>query len=89
MDLLQKITELSELSPDEVPEGIAFLLEVNFTNLTSSHLETQRYWTLPVNVALAAKQLERKRGACSKRIGHTLNRKIPSQKKLGIVAIEQ
>jgi hypothetical protein len=42
-DLVQEITELSELSPDEVPENCRFLLEVNFTKLTSSHLETQQY----------------------------------------------
>jgi hypothetical protein len=65
MDLLQGITELSELSPDEVPEGSTFLLKVN---ITSSHLETQCYWTLVVNTALAAKQLEHKRDLCSKRI---------------------
>jgi len=40
-DLLQEITNLSELSPDEVPEGSNFLLEINFTELTLSHLETQ------------------------------------------------
>jgi hypothetical protein len=45
-DLLQEISELSELSPDKVPEGSRFLLEVNFAELTSSHLETQLYWTL-------------------------------------------
>jgi hypothetical protein len=42
-DLLQEILELSELSPDKVPEGSRFLLEVNFTELTSSHLKTQHY----------------------------------------------
>ncbi len=42
-DLIQEITELLELSPDKVPENCRFLLEVNFTKLTSSHLETQRY----------------------------------------------
>ena len=88
-DLLQEITELSELSPDKVPDGSKFLLEVNFTKLTSSHIETQRLWTLADNMALAAKQLEHKRGTCSKRIQHRLNRNIPSRKKLGIVAIEQ
>jgi hypothetical protein len=57
-DLLQEISELLKLSPDKVPEGSRFLLEVNFTELTSYHLETQRYWTLAVNAALTAKQLD-------------------------------
>jgi hypothetical protein len=65
-DLLQEITELSDLSPDKVPESCRFLLEVNFTDLTSSHLKTQWYWTLAMNAALTARQLERKRGACIK-----------------------
>jgi hypothetical protein len=88
-DCLQEITNLSELSPDEVPEGSNFLLEINFTELTLSHLETQCYWTLAVNAALTAKQLQYKRGTRSKRMCQKLNRKLPSQKKLGIVTIEQ
>jgi hypothetical protein len=55
-DLLQEITKLSDLSPKEVPDNCQFLLEVNFTELTASHLETQRYWTLAMNAALTAKQ---------------------------------
>ncbi len=88
-DLIQEITELSELSPNKVPETCRFLLEVNFTKLTSSHLETQWYWTLAMNAALAARQLERKKGAQSKQTHLKVNRKIPSQKKLGIEAIKQ
>jgi hypothetical protein len=88
-DLVQEITELLELSPDEVPKNCRFLLEVNFTKLTSSHLETQQYWTLAMNAALAARQLKTKKGARSKQTHLKVNRKIPSQKKLGIEAIEQ
>jgi hypothetical protein len=88
-DLLQEITELSDLSPDKVPESCQFLLEVNFTDLTSSHLETQWYWTLPNNTALTARQLERKRGARIKQIRHRVNRNILSQKKLDVAAVEQ
>jgi hypothetical protein len=61
--LLQEITELSDFSPNKVPESCQFFLEVNFTDLTSSHLVTQRYWTLAMNAALTARQLEPKRGA--------------------------
>jgi hypothetical protein len=88
-DLLQEITELSDLKPDKVSESCRFLLEVNFTDLTSSHSETQWYWTLAMNAALTARQLERKRGASIKQIRHRVNRKIPSQKKLGVAAAEQ
>jgi hypothetical protein len=86
---LQEITKLSDLSPDKVPESCRFLLEVNFTDLTSSHLETQQYWTLAMNAALTARQLERKRGACIKQIRHRVNRKIPSQTKLSVAAVKQ
>jgi hypothetical protein len=88
-DLVQEITELSDLSPNKVPKSCRFLLEVNFTDLTSSHLETQRYWTLTMNAALTARQLEPKRGARIKQIRHRVNRKIPSQKKLGVAAVKQ
>jgi hypothetical protein len=88
-DLLQEITKLSDLSPDKVPESCRFLLEVNFTDLTSSHLETQRYWTLAMNAALTARQLERKGGARIKQIRHRVNRQNPSQKKLSVDAVEQ
>jgi hypothetical protein len=88
-DLVQENTELLELSHDELPEKCRFLLEVNFTKLTSSHLETQRYWTLAMNASLAARQLKRKKGAQSKRTHLKVKRKIPSQKKLGIEAIKQ
>ncbi len=42
-DLLQEITKLSDLSFNKVPESCQFLLQVNFTDLTSSHLDTQHY----------------------------------------------
>jgi hypothetical protein len=88
-DLLQEITKLLDLSPDKVLESCQFFLEVNFTDLTSSHLETQRYWTLAMNAALTARQFECKRGAHIEWICHRVNRKIPSQKKLGVATVEQ
>jgi hypothetical protein len=88
-DLLQEISELLELSPDKVPEGSRFLLKVNFTELTSSYLETQGYWKLAVNAVLTAKQLDSEQGACSKWTPHKINRKLPSRKKLGVVAVKQ
>ncbi len=88
-DLYKKILELSDLAPDEVPETSRFLLEINFTELTKALLETQCYWTLAVNGVLKAQRLEAKRGAHLKRIQKLVNRKKPSRKKLGVVALEQ
>jgi hypothetical protein len=86
--LLQTIAELPDLSPEEVPNNSRFLLKFNFTELIKAHLEMQRYWTLPVNVALTAKQDERQQGTRIKGVRRKLNRKIPSQKKLRITAVE-
>jgi hypothetical protein len=61
--LLQTIADLSNLSPEEVPNNSRFLLEFNFTELTKAHLETQRYWTLAMNAALTARQEECQQGA--------------------------
>jgi hypothetical protein len=88
-DLLQEITKLSELSPNKVPDNCRFLLEVNFTELTTSHLETQQYWTLEMNAALTAQQLDQQRGARLKRARQKVKRKIPSRKKLGVTTVEQ
>jgi hypothetical protein len=87
-ELYNKISELSDLAPYEVPENSCFLLKINFTELTSANLETQRYWTLAVNAALKAQSLEAKRGARLTQIRKKLNRKIPSRKKLSVVAFE-
>jgi hypothetical protein len=86
--LLQTIADLSDLSPEEVPNNSRFLLEFNFTELTKAHLETQQYWTLAMNAALTARQEECQQGAQIKQVWSKLNRKIPSWKKLGITAVE-
>jgi hypothetical protein len=88
-DLLREIQELLELSPDKVPESSHFLLEINFTELTCSHLKTQWYWTFAVHAALKEKQLEDRRGARLKWIRKRLHKKIPSRKKLGKMVVEQ
>ena len=86
--LLQHINSLSEVSPDELPESSRFLLEINFSELSKHHLETQRYWTLAVDAALKANALEQARGARAKRVRRELNTKVPSRWKLGIAAVE-
>jgi hypothetical protein len=45
-----------------------FLLEINFTELSRYHTETQKYWTLAVYAALVAQNCEQARGARAKRI---------------------
>ncbi len=57
-DLLQEIKLMSSLTLAlrKFPRA----LEINFTELTSSHIKTQTYWTLAVQAALMAKQLEDK-----------------------------
>jgi hypothetical protein len=68
---------------------LPILLEVNFTELTTSHLEIQQYWTLAMNAALTAQQLNQQQGAHLKRAHQKVNIIIPSRKKLGVTAIEQ
>jgi hypothetical protein len=88
-DLLQDIAALSNISPEDIPDNCWFLLEFTFTELTAAHLETQRYWTLTMDSAIAARHQERQRGAQTKCIWRKLNRKIPSRKKLGITEVER
>ncbi len=87
--MLQEINKLSNLRSKDIPESSRFLLEIIFIELTSSHIETQAYWTLAIQAALMAKQLEDKQGTRLKWIHKRLNTKIHSRKKLGITAIEQ
>jgi hypothetical protein len=54
---------LSDLAPKDVPEASRFLLEINFTDLSKFHIETQKYYTLAVHAALAAQDLEQACGA--------------------------
>jgi hypothetical protein len=56
--IMKQINVLSDLAPEEVPEDSQFLLEINFSELSSYHLETQKYWTLVVDATLKAIALE-------------------------------
>ena len=87
-ELLQHINSLSEVSPEELPESSRFLLEINFSELSKHHLETQRYWTLAVDTALKANALEQAQGARAKRVWRTLTTKVPSRRKLRIAAVK-
>jgi hypothetical protein len=88
-DLLQDIAALSDISQEDIPDNCRFLLEFNFTKLTAAHLETQRYWTLAMDAAIAARHQERQREARTKCIRRKLNRKIPSRMKLDITEVER
>jgi hypothetical protein len=80
---------LADLAPEDLPEASRFLLEINFTELLKSLIETQKYLTLAVNAALAAQNLECARGVRAKRIRSRTNANMPSWRKLGLIAIEQ
>jgi hypothetical protein len=80
--------ELSDLAPNEVPETSCFLFEIIFAKLTNTSLEIQCYWILAVNAALNALHQEAMRGPRLKCISKILNQKIPSRKKLRVVALE-
>ena len=88
-EILQIINEFADVPPEEIPDDSRFLLEINFTDLAKSHLETQTYWILAMEAAIKAKSLESARGARAKRIRRRLNTKIPGRTKLGITAVEQ
>jgi hypothetical protein len=88
-EILQLINEFAEVAPEDVLKDSQFLLEINFSELTKAHLETQTYWTLAMDAAITAKALELARGARAKRIRCQLNTKIASRTKLGITAVQQ
>ncbi len=52
-ELTKEMESLADLAPEDIPEASRFLLEINFTELSELHIETQKYWVLAVNAALA------------------------------------
>ncbi len=87
--IMQQLNVLLDLAPDDVPEASRFLLEINLSEPSTSHLETQKFWMLAMDAALKAKALESTLGARAKWVRWKLNTKIPSRTKLGIATIEQ
>jgi hypothetical protein len=85
-DIMWEIEYLPSLAPEDVPEVTPFLLEINFTELSKFHIETQKYWTLAVKAARTAQELHLARGARVKQAKQKVNARIASRKKLGIVA---
>jgi hypothetical protein len=84
-----ELKSLARIAPEDVPAKSQFLLETNFSELSKFHIESQKYWILAVNAALAAKQCQLALGACARQVRNKVNQKLPSQAKLGIVAIKQ
>jgi hypothetical protein len=67
-DIHVTIKQLAETSPDNIPEGSRFLLEINFGNLTRSHIENQQYWIIALQAAVTAGQQIAAAGRRAKRI---------------------
>ena len=88
-EIALKLELLAEIAPEDVPAESQFLLEINFSKLSKSHIESQKYWILAINAALTTQRSQLARGAHTKRIKNKVNRKLPSRTKLGIVAVEQ
>ncbi len=88
-EIVLKLKSLAGTAPEDVPAESKFLLEINFSNLTKSHIESQKYWILAVNAALTAQQQQLALEAHAKRIRGKVNWKLPGRNKLGIVAVEQ
>jgi hypothetical protein len=76
------------MAPEEVPEGNKFLLEINFGNLTKSHIKKQQYWDMAIQAAITVGRRTAAAGSRAKRIRPKVNLKIPSRTKLGITAVE-
>ncbi len=88
-EIALKLELLAGIALEDVPAKSRFLFEINFSDLPKSHIESQKYWIMAINAALTAQQCQLARGAHAKRIKNKVNRKFPSQTKLGIVAVEQ
>jgi hypothetical protein len=56
--IMRQLNVPSDLAPEDVPKASQFLLKINFSELSTSNLETQKYWTLAVDAALKAKALK-------------------------------
>ncbi len=53
-EIVLELESLAGTAPEDVPAESQFLLEINFSNLAKSHMESQKYWILAVNAALTA-----------------------------------
>jgi hypothetical protein len=77
-EITLKLESLAGTAPEDVPAESNFLLEINFSNLTKSHIESQKYWILVANAALTAQKQQLALGGSTKQIRDKVNRKLPS-----------
>jgi hypothetical protein len=77
-EIVLELESLAGTAPENVPAESQFLLEINFSNLTKSHIESQKYWILAVNATLTAQRCQVALGACVKQIKDKVNWKLPS-----------
>ena len=54
LDALEKIAELVDARPEEIPEESKFLLEIDFAGLITSRLDRQQYWVVAMQAAMKA-----------------------------------
>ncbi len=88
-DIKQTIDELAEMPPEDIPKGSTFLLEINFGDLTKSHIENQQNWIIALQAAITAGRRSAAAGGRARRIRRRVNRKLSSRSKLGITAVER
>ena len=62
------IEELAKTPPEEVPKESKFLLEMNFSKLTKSHIKNQQYWIIAFQAAITAGRGTAATGRRAKRI---------------------
>ncbi len=53
-EIALELESMAGIAPEDVPAESRFLLEINFSNLSNSNVETQQYWILAINAALTA-----------------------------------
>jgi hypothetical protein len=57
-EIMLELKSLAGIAPDDILVESRFLLEINFSELSKFHIESQKYWILAVNAALAAYQCQ-------------------------------
>ena len=51
-EIALELKSLAGIAPEDVPAESRFLLEINFSDLSNSTVDTQQYWILAINAAL-------------------------------------
>jgi hypothetical protein len=67
-EIALKLESLAGIAPEDAPAESRFLLEINFSEPSKSHVKSQKYWILAINAALNAQRHQLALGARTKRI---------------------